>query len=144
MGAPCRIAPSWLRRRTRSIAASSARASPHSDDVQDILAYLDEKGTCRVSGRLQAAAEEVPKAIDLARPMIDLGYTATEETEKEGLPRQSFTGGGLVYDVTRTPRRDASDLGAFIRVGAVKTPPDTTMTGTRAISAPSTSIGPSR
>jgi hypothetical protein len=98
------------------------------ESVQSIVAFLDADG--RLAEFLVVYKEGTnrtfPEPRDLARHVVDLGYAAGQAAKVHGLPWQSFSGGGLTFDVTTTPRSSA--LGAFIRIGADKAPAATALT----------------
>jgi hypothetical protein len=92
------------------------------ESVQTVAAFLDADGKLVefLVAYKEGTSRTFPEPKDLARHLVDLGYATGEATKEYRLPRQSFSGGGLTFDVTTTPRSSA--LGAFIRIGAEKAP----------------------
>jgi hypothetical protein len=90
------------------------------ENVESVVAFLGADGKLVefLFVYKEAAHTSFPEPSDLARPVADRGYSPSELRKPHGLPQQSFTGGGLIYEVTATPGGRA--IGAVVRVAAEK------------------------
>ncbi|HWG44905.1 MAG TPA: hypothetical protein VN688_19180 [Gemmataceae bacterium] len=92
------------------------------EGVNNVVAFLDDKHTLtEVLVAYRPKINELfPEPQNLALALIEHGYTSQAPAAKSGLNRQTWTGGGLAYDVTLLTRGNAG--GALIRVAKAGVP----------------------